>query len=65
MGKIIKCFIKKIVLFITKNIDDLLIIFGCGVLVTALFLFISAFWGLITLSAIMILLGVLLSKIPK
>ncbi|WP_113675470.1 hypothetical protein [Vallitalea guaymasensis] len=65
MGKVIKCFINKIVLLIVKNIDDILIILGCGVLITALFLFVSAFWGLIILSLIMILFGVLLSKIPK
>lgn len=69
MGKYIKQNILKLILiiasFIFKNIDDILIILGCGVLITALFLYVSVFCGLIGLAIILILFGLVLSKIKK
>ncbi|MTI65157.1 MAG: hypothetical protein FH753_00955 [Firmicutes bacterium] len=51
--------------FILGHIEDILILGGCGVFITALFLFVSNFAGMIGLSIIMVLIGLVLSKIPK
>ncbi|MBW9154868.1 hypothetical protein [Clostridium tagluense] len=64
MGKIIKQWLKILIKFIINNIDDILIFSGCGVFITALFLFVSIFVGMIGLSIVLILIGFILSKLP-
>ncbi|WP_434283562.1 hypothetical protein [Clostridium botulinum] len=54
-----------LVTFIIKNIDDILILEGCSVLTTAFFIYVSKFSGMIALSTILILIGLILSKLPK
>lgn len=65
MSKIIKKIIIVLVMAIVKNLADLLIIVGCGVLVTALFLYVDIFWGFIALAIILILFGLIISKVQK
>ncbi|GMQ56777.1 hypothetical protein AN1V17_11710 [Vallitalea sediminicola] len=65
MSKIIKKTIMVLVIAIVNNIADLLIIGGCGVLVTALFLYVNTFYGLIALAIILILFGLIISKVQK
>ncbi|AJA42858.1 hypothetical protein DP125_13610 [Clostridium tetani] len=65
IGKIIKQFIITIFTFIIKDIEDILILGGCGVLTTAFFIYVSEFAGMICLSIILIILGLILSRIQK
>ncbi|WP_434291937.1 hypothetical protein [Clostridium botulinum] len=65
IGKIIKQYLMILVTFIIKNIDDILILEGCSVLTTAFFIYVSKFSGMIALSTILILIGLILSKLPK
>ncbi|MEL5897295.1 hypothetical protein AAGC94_04325 [Clostridium sporogenes] len=65
IGKIIKQYLMMLVTFIMKNIDDILILGGCSILTTAFFIYVSKFSGMIALSTILILIGLILSKLPK
>lgn len=65
IGKIIKNNILLFLSFILGHIEDILILGGFGIFITALFLFVSNFAGMIGLSVVMILIGLVLSKIPK
>ena len=65
MGSLIKSYIIIFFSFISDSIDDLLILGGCCIFITSLFLFVSNFAGMIGMATIMILIGLLLSKVSK
>ncbi len=61
MGKVIKYLIKNV----SEKIQDILILGGLGLFILTMFKYVSVFAGSISLSIVLIILGVALSKIKS
>lgn len=62
MVKVIKSFLTNMIILLYKYIQDILIISGFIIFIIAMFKFISQFWGYISLSIVLIILGLVISK---
>ncbi len=65
MQRVIKDTLIKFSGFILNNIQDILIIGGILLFIITMFKFVSAFVGYLTLSIVLIILGLIVSKIKS
>lgn len=63
MTPIIIKYFKNFILFINNNLHDLLILSGVILFIGTMFKFVSAFVGCISLSVVLISLGIILAKL--
>ncbi|MDQ0149132.1 hypothetical protein ACFO6R_05975 [Eubacterium multiforme] len=65
MHKIITKYLKSLSIFLINNFQDMLIFLGIGIFIFTMFRFISLFAGYLSLSIVLIVLGILISKIKS